>query len=471
MKHPHMQKKWSVVATLVWAVVSALPIHANAVDHMSSGHVAEPPEGDGSRTQSDRFVLVCGGRPTKGSPEKDKEKLGLKVADLLPNAFEQLASVFKLEGEIADQPDFVWVEVELPDDQGSTFEPRVNPNRSLWKATLSADLSKLMTTPSELKTAYETAARNREWFDLSEDPVADVHDALAYFARARSCDFWGKRLLAGFSASFSVAEQPDELDGNNRELDGHVETFSVTWDPASLLVTGSDWEAAASTLRAYAQLSGRPELLGDQSSCKTPGSKRCLRQTSGLSGGREWFAALIPKLQFKTVDQFDYIKAGGQYFSTELSDKTIETYTITWDFGRAARLKRENAAAVRFLASASDKSGLAPPAIELPLAVTVEGGGVPVAPRELFYLQFETQKHGEGLRWSLMGRDCSAPTNTTGMEVLPGLRLRSDGLVAGYPEAVQPSEICVQVTDVFSRTDQVLCRIEGVDKDRASRSR
>jgi hypothetical protein len=467
--------KMLAAACCGWIVLVS-PNAVIAQTDQSAETVTDP----GILSSSPSFTLSC--ESVRNDPDKTERTIKkslrstikessskLAASDLLPSRRQRLFSMLKLEAEILDQPDYIWKTDDDDDDQpdlrvatsaADDSEPRAtrNPDQWLWKATLTLDLSKFMLSSSAFKDAFNTMRENPEWFNLDDDPLANEPDPLTYLARARPADCWGSRLLAGFSASVSVARRPEETDDMPTEDDPTIKTFSLSWDPASLLVKGTDWEAAAAALQSYAEVYDRPETLLGLSACGTPPRRECVLKASGLSRGWRVFLALVPKLQVKSVDQFDYVKAGRNIFLDTLSDKTIETYTLTWDFSRAAQVTAERNAALRFHRLSATAAPAPAPEIRLPRAITSSAGGLPLTAGQLFYIQLETRQPGQKLKWAVVeGR--TARSQVQSDQGSPGLHLRGDGLLAGYPQDIREGSFDIEVTDAFSRTDSIRCTI------------
>lgn len=411
--------------------------------------------------------IHCSPTPTtvehSSSSDSSTPSAKLEVKDLLPSPSELMGRALKFKLELLDQEDFYIEEVTLPSGRGGeerdamVFRP--NPDRYLWKTTLSLDFSKLFPSAAELKAGYEGVAAHSKWIDRSADPLSLERangELVEYFAHARPTDRW-KRFLSGISAFVAIADRPALQDGAPLprpvlEEDDYDETYGVKVDPAKWFVDVSDWAAAYSATLAYAKAYEKPEVLRFEHPCSEQIDRRCLDGLTSLAGPRQILAAVLPVFEVKSVDQFDFVQAGKRFISTSLQDSTLETYTLTWDLGRVVSAAEDRRAALKTLAAIEKMRDPSPLSIHWSARRTI-----PAAPGELLYLQFESKGGLAPHVWKVSARGCGSEKSS---QVFPETAFSKSGLLAGYPAAVPAGcRFTVSVRDSVGQRSHLTCEV------------
>ena len=255
--------------------------------------------------------------------------------DLMPNRVQRFFSGFSVNVEIADTPNEVV--------KGDKILP--NPQADLRKFSGSLDLQNLFLTSADLKDAYTKLKDIKSNFKLNlTDPLGHLKSReklFKHFRRHRKRDLI-YRTLSAFQLSIASSDRvqtvvdpedndPPLLDGTE---DDTAETVAVKFLP-SRLFSASDRADAYQAYTAYA--AHFPEKIAKESAEKwlPPGEEDCIemRACSSKSHNKKatFLKALLPTFEFKTVDQFDFIQAGG--LPRVEAEKKIETYVFTWDLG------------------------------------------------------------------------------------------------------------------------------------------
>jgi hypothetical protein len=416
-----------------------------------------------------RAWIECTGAPVtmlERTPEPS-DRSQLLVNDLLPGPAERWSRLFQVKAEFIDQEDFFVQEVRLPrgrdGEELDTLIFRPNPDSYLWKSTVSLDFSRLVWSADELKTAYEAAASNPEWFDTRVDPLAlerAGNDLVEFFARARQEDRLD-RFLNSLSAFVAIADRPTLRNGSllpdavDRD-DEYDETYGVKIDTSRWFPNGSDWAKAYAATAAYARAFKQPSVLDFPHPCSGHVNRRCLEQATSLNGAQRLFASILPVFEFKLVDQFDFVQDGARFLSTDLADDSLETYTLTWDFARvfgAAKQRAEMLAALQALEKVREKGK--------PKIGWRSGTKIPVRAGELLYLQFESQGGLSPVKWSGDAEGCGSIAEG---ELLPGASLsKTTGLLTGYPAEIPARcRFSVRVADSLGQIASLACSVRQI---------
>lgn len=389
----------------------------------------------------------------------------LLVDDLLPSSAERWSRLFEVKAELIDQEDFFIQEILLPRGrEGEELPTKVfspNPDRYLWKSTVNLNFARLVRSPDELKIAYEAAANNPAWFDTGVDPLAlerAGNDVVKYFARARPEDRVD-RLLTSLTAFVAVADRPSLrngllLPGQIEREDGYDETYGIKIEPSRWFVSGTDWAKAYGATAAYARAYKQPSALSFPHPCSGQVNRRCLDHATRLSGSQRLFATILPTFEFKLVDQFDFVQDGARFISTDAADDSLETYTLTWDFGRvfgAAKQRAEMLAALQALEKVRSKGQ--------PTISWRPAAKVPLREGELVYLQFESRGGLSPIEWSAEAREnCGEASDG---EVFSGISLgKTTGLLSGYPPEIPAGcRFSIRVADSLGQAARLDCHV------------
>lgn len=426
------------------------------------------PSGSADAATDTTLWIECGGDRAlvQSTPEDDsaKPEATLTVEQVLPDWNERFWSGLTLKLEFLDQEDFFIEKVTLPprapegeDREVEVFRP--NPDRYVWKSTLSFDLGKFYRSPAQLKDAYSAVYNHRDWFKRGSDPLSTERaegPLVDYFARARGEDR-GARILSGVSGYVAIADRPRiqkgaPLPSEVFAEEEYDETYGIKIDPSKWFVTGEDWAAAYAATLAYARAYEKPEVLEIPHPCSGQVDRRCLNLRARRSSAERFLSTVLPVFEFKAVDQFDFIQLGGGSFVTsDLLDDTLETYTLTWDLSRAFGGAKERIAALGALEALKKMQPKGKPAL-----VWAEGTRIPVTPGELLYLPFRTKGGLAPYTWSAEQKDCESGKD----ELLPGASLTDGGLLVGYPKKVpEGCQFTLRVRDAVGQTAALACSV------------
>lgn len=93
-----------------------------------------------------------------------------------------------------------------------------------------------------------------------------------------------------------------------------------SFDPAKLFLTPSGWKATFG------------EIQGIDKATALLGASDALKKKKPW--GTKWFAFLFPKVDFKILSQFDFIKDDGILVEPPFRERALNTWTFTWDLTR-----------------------------------------------------------------------------------------------------------------------------------------
>jgi hypothetical protein len=139
--------------------------------------------------------------------------------------------------------------------------------------------------------------------------------------------------------------------------------------------------------------------------------------------------ALLPKLEAKTVDQFNYFEARSQFATSPFLEESIETYTLTWSLKRAFDLA----------------------AVDL----TFEAGA-----RKLVYIPLMVERALGDVAWQRTVLSSDSACQVSGKaEVFPGVSIDAGRLI-GYPSSSGVCEFALRVVDELGRSSPAqVCRL------------
>ncbi len=291
--------------------------------------------------------------------------------DLLPRFLRRLAAFATFDLEWTDTPDEIVGRIPVMEDMmnnrpraGATDEPPPmfmeglveNPQSYLQRFSFNFDLAQLFPTPAELNAAYAKLSDIKKHFDLdtkkfnrllgttsSDDQINGddrIKRLLHYFGRKRTRDVMA-RLLASFSTRVSFSERSVTLDNENTVVRGDEfgTTFAVAFNPRRLISRAEDADAHEALLH-LAKLAPEildPEPLDPEKQADlwiARNDLKCLEAKSlkvcadeGISSMGIWMSALLPRVEFRIVDDFDFLRIGGQF----PSDRRTETLLLRWN--------------------------------------------------------------------------------------------------------------------------------------------
>ncbi len=276
---------------------------------------------------------------------------------LLPGPWSRFLRPLTVTGSSVDQLDRIYDGTVDPETGFPSFT--ANPAGDLGKIELTVKPKNVFRSTAELKAAYSLALDDTAggFIDASSDPlrVTPSGKKLSELAWAGRRGV-GKRLLSAFEATFGYSERSPFagallLDEEVLKQDDDEFVYSISLDLDSLVIFPAEVGEAYDTLEKHTMLdprnrAGLDVFINEQ--CAGLNPIRCLREMSGIRVKGRWLAGLLPKITYKTVDQFDFIVAGGEPFP--FNEDSIETFTVTWDLGSALDSAKHRRAAVKALA-------------------------------------------------------------------------------------------------------------------------
>jgi len=135
---------------------------------------------------------------------------------------------------------------------------------------------------------------------------------------------WWQRALMGTSVNMSLSERAavqqgviviSPVFGKHYQVNG-----GFTFDPAKLFPTATNWKSTFDDIQKIDKtiaLLGAGDVISDRQPWKQP------------------WAVLIPKVEFKILSQFDFLKFQGALIAAPFPERALNTWTFTWDLTRA----------------------------------------------------------------------------------------------------------------------------------------
>ena len=275
-----------------------------------------------------------------------------KVESLEPSPGGRFWRAWQYQYQFSEQPAFTAVLLN-----GST-QIVANPEKYLNQHTFTFQFSELFPNTSNLASVLEALYAVEPDVNKATKTVR-LDNQLCHGKSPIEClvsggNVW-ERLLSAATVNFSLSERDEVQQGvlltSFPSSQHYGPAGEVDFDPASLFVTGTNWQTAVASLKGIRLDTG--QFFGDdEASCfvkpKDPTAKTlstykgCVKEFARprLAASMEqgvWTrigAVLIPKFQFKATSQFDYLKNGGVLISEPGLQKSLKSYTFTWDLKR-----------------------------------------------------------------------------------------------------------------------------------------
>jgi hypothetical protein len=320
----------------------------------------------------------------------------------------RIARVWSYQYQFSEQPAIVLATVN---GQNKLV---TNPERYLNQHTVNFQLSELFPNTSNLAAvvaAIYTASQNSDQkAGIAADPKTLRLDKLCgnsakrtqFQCLASGGNFW-QRLLSAVTGSVAWSERDEAQQGvivNNFTPTQHYgPAGEIDFDPASLFINASAWKTVLASLKGIpldpAFFTGGANKLGDAAPCFTKDPKNsfpdeyCVKifarprfSASKPQGGWTVFGAgLIPKFQFKVVDQFDFIKNGGVLVPQAGLQRSLKNYSFIWDLRRVVPSTSDRIAMLASYRSLDSKAPKEKDTTQQKVCVTVAGstrGYIPV---------------------------------------------------------------------------------------------
>ena len=211
--------------------------------------------------------------------------------------------------------------VLITNDAG-VLQPIENPQRNLQQNTLTFKWAELFPDAMPLfkrgndylnKNAPADDAELKEWLCGSRPLVT----CLAKGGR------WWERFFGGFTTYVNYSERvsivqnlvvTDPTFGKKFQFNG-----GASFDPSKLFVTASSWKGAFDEVQ---KIDKATALLGASDAI------------DGTPWKPHWLALFLPKIDFKILSQFDFIKQDGILIEAPFRERALNTWTLTWDLTR-----------------------------------------------------------------------------------------------------------------------------------------
>lgn len=269
---------------------------------------------------------------------------------LYPNQWERWGRFHQIKIEGTEQPKTIVVQ------QGGIPTPIVNPDRALYKFSLTVKPSEFFPTSADVsaqlqafKDAGNTQVGKGEFALCKPDvsrPPSSSGDLVGCLSKTRRKDVF-YRGISGLSGILSGGRNPQLQQGllvdpgsaaakRNFQFSGQVD-----WDPTTLFPTGSDWRNAQSSAAFYKDgaqqfttaVRKRCGLITGDS--KEPLPMECLPKLAGPNRGTFVLAALLPQVEYKVQTQFDFIKSGGGFIAAPFPEGHLWYVSFTTDLRKA----------------------------------------------------------------------------------------------------------------------------------------
>ena len=244
--------------------------------------------------------------------EDGTEAIAKKIKSLRLNFLGRLTRGFQYQYQISEQRAVALVDLPL---EGETVPAIVrNPEKYLQKHTVTFKFSELF--PDRLSmfkrgTEYANAdAQLKTW-------LCDDKPLITCLTKRR----WWKRALMATSLEVYFSERQGVAEGRLVTSPRFGHDYQVNggfvFDPAKLFPTATDWKA---TFDAVQGIDTALTLLEASDLKEEPWKQR--------------FGFLIPKVEFKVLSQFDFLKFNGVLIRSPIPDRALNTWTLTWDLAR-----------------------------------------------------------------------------------------------------------------------------------------
>jgi hypothetical protein len=291
---------------------------------------------------------------------------------------------FEYQYQLAEQPAFLVASVD------GTPQVVANPEGYLQQQSVVFQLSELFPSTSNLSSIVTAISGNPENKQTELRLGRFCSDQLQIRCLAAGGNFW-ERLLSGVSGNFSLAERDEVQQGvlTSQSFSQHYgPAGEIDFDPSSLFVTGSSWKNAVAALKG---ITAGEDVFGqnsDERRCfmKDPGpgvtplsTDACIKIFSSprlnAATARTVASALIPKFQFKAVDQYDFLKNGGVLVQVPGLQRSLKTYSLTWDIRHLIPSTADRLAVLAAYKSYSPPPGSTSAASTAKLCITISGSG------------------------------------------------------------------------------------------------
>ena len=380
---------------------------------------------------------------------------------LLPGWKSRFGRSLSFSASLLDQPDYIPIGESTENPSG--FLP--NSTDKLGKFDISLSPGQWFRKSSDFSAAYALgkSSATAVLIDFSSDPLAALPPSLKrlnaghvtklqFLAWAGKGSGW-KRLASAVGFTVAASERsawvgsvpiPDSI----RDRDRVVETYSLKLDAKHFLLFPGQVSAAYTALEAHTAISRLNRSGLEEGSCEAGQDSgnpvSCLEKLSKLKVSRRGLAGLVPSVEFKTVDEFDFVLSAGNFVGSRFLEDSLWTFNVTWDLGSAldtANHRREAIKAIALHHQLVKRDQMRND--ELVLSVGRPGS---VLKGQLLYLpliaKYKTSKVLPLGSWAATAKEANlkspcerSPTSRDSQKGLHelDLKLSSDGILSGYP--------------------------------------
>ncbi len=289
-------KRWGTKALTLGFLLCLLGPTAHAQEASGDRPAqASPAASDGSAGPKDgaRDVGECGGKVPCPISEK--------IKSLRLNWARRVARGLQYDYELNEQSGTVLVEFERESE--TLTRPIRNPQSYLQKHTFTFKFGELF--PERL-SMFKRGSEYLKKYPQAADPNKELSELLCGDKPLITCltkgGSWWKRALMGTSVNVTLAQRPEVVSQvfvtDPRFGKDFLVHVGFVFDPAKLFPTATSWKGTFDDVKGIDKALA---LLGARDA--RPGQKPPWKQP--------WAAAFIPKVEFKVLSQFDFIKHGG----------------------------------------------------------------------------------------------------------------------------------------------------------------
>ena len=293
-----------------------------------SAHAQEP---SGVRPAEAGLVVSGGSAESPGCVKKVDEGgekpqcIREKIKSLRLGPAGRMARGLQYEYKLNEQPGTVFISSGQGNAEVSAFLR--NPQKYLQQHTFTFKFAELFTDRlslfkrgSEYLKANPQAAQN---YNELPEFLCGNKPLITCLAKGGG---WWQRALMGTSVNASFSQRALVQQGIIATPTKFGKDYQVTtgfvFDPAKLFPTATSWKGAFDDVKNTDKTLA---LLG--AADLSPGHRRPWEQP--------WAAAVIPKVEFKVISQFDYLKYQGALIEAPFRNRALNTWTFTWDLTRA----------------------------------------------------------------------------------------------------------------------------------------
>ena len=260
-----------------------------------------------SENQSSEFTLSIG------------PPIHAKLDSLRPGLAARFARGFQYQYQLNEQPETVFISQGSGVGEVTAFLR--NRQDYLQQHTLTFKFSELF--PDRLSTYKRGSDYLKKHPEAADGELSETicgrKPLITCLAFGGS---WWQRTLMGTSISASLAQRarvqqgvivPFPTFGKKYQFSG-----GFVFDPAKLFPTATNWKTTFDDVQSIDKALA---LVGTSDVQRQP--------------WRQPWAAVIPKVEFKMITQFDFLKYNGALIEAPFPERALNTWTFTWDLTRA----------------------------------------------------------------------------------------------------------------------------------------